>query len=197
MAQIDIIQPYITEFSYLGILIWFLFLSHFAPIFEEVVLLSIGYLSALGIMHPVIAIAISILSLLIADNTFYFLALYENKYIKKIKNRLRKGRLGKRFNYNERNLLQAIFTFTFIPKIRFFGPVIAGTRKIPWKKFFIIDLSALTTYVILYVMLGFFFYNLFVNIFEKIRVHFIFIIFVVITLLIFIYWFKHYLRGRK
>lgn len=146
--------------SYGGI--WLVsFLSNVViPIPEEIILLALGYLSGTGAVNGVIVIPLVISALLINDIVIFKLSrrgskittyLYTRFFEKRVK---KKGEL-----WLNMNIKRIIFFSRFLMQLRFIGPFLAGSRKIPQKDFIITDLLALIVYVPLYVGLGWYFHS--------------------------------------
>lgn len=154
------IRGTMQHLSYLGIFLWFLFtqLIVIMPIPEEVVLLLVGYLSARGIWNPFIAGAVAFITLLLADNIFYFLARSGNRWVLRIMGKP-EGKFRQRAEAGmKRNMPKTLFGLTFVPRLRFFGPLLAGAMKVRWLVFIIVDASAVCIFTAIYVSIGFFFH---------------------------------------
>jgi membrane protein DedA with SNARE-associated domain len=156
------------QLSYLGIFLWFLFtqLIVIMPIPEEVVLLLIGYLSARGVWEPFIAGAIAYFTLLLADNIFYFLARSGNRWVLRIMGK-REGKFRQRAEAGmKRNMPKTLFGLTFVPRLRFFGPIMAGALRVRWWVFLVVDAAAIFIFVSIYVSIGFIFHNSIARLFK-------------------------------
>jgi membrane-associated protein len=166
------IPDYIQHLSYTGIFLWFLLtqLIIVMPIPEEVVLISIGYVSATGVWNPFIAAAIALATLILSDGIFYFLSRSGNRYVARLVRRSEGGAFAKAEAQMKRDMPRAVFTLTFIPRLRFFGPVLAGMLKLKWPAFFLADASALVIHVSVYTFLGFFFHKSLAGLFKNLAV---------------------------
>jgi membrane-associated protein len=164
------IPGFIQHLSYTGIFLWFLLtqLIIVMPIPEEVVLISIGYVSASGVWNPFIAAAISLATLVLSDGIFYVLSRSGNRYVARLVKRSEGGAFAKAEAQMKRDMPRAVFTLTFIPRLRFFGPVLAGVLKLKWPAFFLADASALVLYVSFYTFLGFFFHRSLIGLFKNV-----------------------------
>jgi membrane protein DedA with SNARE-associated domain len=175
----------IQHLSYAGIFVWFLVtqLVIVMPIPEEAVLLSIGYVAAGGVWNPFVAAAISLATLLLADNVFYFLSKSGNRWVARLVRRSGGGAFARAESQMRRNMPRAVFTMTFIPRLRFFGPVLAGVLKLRWHSFFVADASALAIHVSVYLSLGYFFHAKLLALFKRTTLvhHVVFIAGVVIV----------------
>ena len=161
IPRVGEIPGYIQHLSYMGIFLWLLLtqLIIIMPIPEEVVLISIGYVSASGVWNPFIAAAIALGTLILSDGIFYFLSRSGNRYVARLVRRSEGGAFAKAEAQMKRNMPRAVFTLTFIPRLRFFGPVLAGMLKLKWPAFLLADASALVIHVFVYTFLGFFFHR--------------------------------------
>jgi len=90
------------------------------------VLISIGYVSAGGVWNPFVAAAISLATLILADGIFYLSRGRGTGYVARLVRRSEGGAFAKAEAQMKRNMPRAVFTLTFIPRLRFFGPVLAG-----------------------------------------------------------------------
>ncbi len=172
IPRVGEIPEYIQHLSYTGIFLWFLLtqLIIVMPIPEEVVLVSIGYVSASGAWNPFVAAAIAFATLILSDGVFYFLSRSGNRYVARLVRRSEGGAFAKAEAQMKRNMPRAVFTLTFIPRLRFFGPVLAGMLKLKWHAFFLADASALAIHVSVYTLLGFVFHKSLAGLFKNVAV---------------------------
>lgn len=147
---------YISGLSYIGIFFVVLTAGYVIPIPEEIIVLALGYLGAIGVLNPWMAAGIIVLALMVGDLAVYLLARHGFPRATVLYTRLTKSWFGKRFKItSDEELLRHIFLFRFIPGLRFVSPLMAGMHKISWVKFFGIDLLAITLYACVYVFLGY------------------------------------------
>lgn len=182
--------PILMNISYASIFIWFLIFNNFVPIFEELVLVVIGYSSALGVVNPVIAIIVSIMALGIVDGIVYFVALNGSKHLKFVEKFVKKV-----VGYNliikykmkmQQNFNKTFIILTFTPRMRFLGPALAGILKRSWKKFLFLESLSLSLFVCFYFLCGFFFYQKITKVFSYLQNwrHLIFVGFITILLIL-------------
>jgi membrane protein DedA with SNARE-associated domain len=151
-------SPFIQHFGYIGIYLWFISFDQITPFPEEISLLIVGYLSALGVFNPVLAGACSLLGFFTIDSIYFFLAKKGSSWIKKKTKGLSK--LMQRYrNKIKQHSLKAFFILCFIPRMRLFAPVLAGSSDYSYKRFFLLDASALIVFTALYTSLGLIFYK--------------------------------------
>lgn len=155
----EIVVNYLQQFSYVGIFVFTALAGILIPIPEEVVLLLVGYLSGARLVNPYIAAGISIVALLGSDSLLFWLSQRGNRYIEKLRHKLRQNRVYKYEELMKANIGKTIFLLRFIVGLRFIAPVLAGSAKIRWRKFALFDLSALIIYVSLLIFLGYYFHN--------------------------------------
>jgi membrane-associated protein len=162
----------IQHLSYLGIFVWFLVtqLIVIMPIAEEVVLLSIGYVSASGVWNPLISGPIAMFTLFLADNIFYFLARSGNRYVRRLTGRSDSKLRQKAESGMKRHMPRTLFGLTFVPRLRFFGPILAGALRVRWWVFLAVDATALFIFVSIYVSLGYVFHNSLARLFKGVEV---------------------------
>jgi membrane protein DedA with SNARE-associated domain len=185
------IAYYITNYSYLGIFIWFSLIDQLTPIPEELVLVTVGYIAHTDLVNPFFAGIAALLGLMLVDNTYYFLAHKGNKWTEKIAKKKRGQVLQKFQDKLQKHQLRTLFIISFIPKVRFFGPILAGLAKMPYRKFFIVNMCGSLAYVSIYLSLGIFFHNAMENLVKQVDIvrhsifgAFILIMAVVISLMV-------------
>lgn len=166
------IPGFLQHLSYMGIFLWFLLtqLIFIMPIPEEAVLLSIGYVAATGVWNPFVAAAVAFAALLVADAVFYVLSRSGNRYIARLVKRSKGGAFAKAEAQMRRNMPRTVFTLTFIPRVRFFGPVLAGALQLKWFAFFVADGSAQVIHTAMYVCLGYYFHRSLQALFKKMTI---------------------------
>jgi membrane protein DedA with SNARE-associated domain len=178
------IPDFLQHLSYTGIFLWFLLsqLIVVMPIPEEVVLLSIGYVAATGVWNPLIAAAVAFAALLVADVAFYLLSRSGNRYVARLVKRSEGGAFAQAEAEMRRSMPRTVFTLTFVPRLRFFGPVLAGALKLKWPAFFLADGSAQAIHTAVYVFVGYFFHASLRALFKRMTIvhHVVFIAAIVI-----------------
>jgi len=149
-------SAFVAHFGYIGILLWFLTFDQLTPIPEEVSLLIVGYLSAHHVFHPVIAGVLCLAGFLIVDTVYFFLSKKGSSWIKK-KTRGSFAVMKSLRNKLEKNTFKSIFILCFIPRMRMFAPILAGSMKLSYRRFLLCDSIALTFFTTIYLLLGFIF----------------------------------------
>jgi len=149
--------------SYAGLFVWLVIynLLFFAPLPPaEIILVTVGYIGSLGHIDPVIAGIIIIFTSGLSDNAFFLLTLKDNKLVQKIVQKFGGQKIFLRFKSRmEKNPLRTLIILAFIPTVRFFGPIISGSVKIKWKKFFVYDSLSNIIFSTTYISLGYFFHR--------------------------------------
>jgi len=151
-------SPFIQHYGYLGIYIWFITFDQLTPFPEEISLLIVGYLSALGIFNPILAGVCSLLGFFTIDSIYFFLSKKGSGWIKK----KTKGLSTLMQRYREKiksHSFKAFFILCFIPRMRLFAPVLAGSANYSFKRFILLDGIALLAFASVYTTLGFVFYK--------------------------------------
>lgn len=179
----------ITQYSYLGIFLWFIIFDQLTPIPEEVSLLTLGYISSQTSLNPFLCGVVSLIGLLAIDNIYYFLT-YKGSRIA--------TRLFEKQNYStfllslkqkvHDNSWIYLFVIEFIPRFRILSPIIACTSNIGWKKFNLINTTATSVVVVIYIFIGIFFHASLSHILKKFETlqHIIFVL-VILSILLFIW----------
>jgi membrane protein DedA with SNARE-associated domain len=149
-------STFIAHFGYIGILLWFLTFDQFTPIPEEVSLLIIGYLSAHHVFNPIIAGVFCLAGFLIVDTIYFFLSKKGSSWIKK-RTKGSFAAIESLKNRFTKNTAKVTLLLCFIPRMRMFAPILAGSMKLPFKKFLLYNSFALSLFTSIYVALGFIF----------------------------------------
>ncbi|TSC95969.1 MAG: hypothetical protein Athens101426_527 [Parcubacteria group bacterium Athens1014_26] len=148
----------LSQISYLGLFI-LLIAINFLPLPEELLLLSLGYLTAAGLGNVFLIITIGILSLAISDNILFWLSRKGSKYVEYFEKKIMDEKFAKYKKLIDEHMNKTVFFLRFISTLRLLGPFLAGSKKTAWKKFQIFDLLALMIYVPMLVFLGSLFYS--------------------------------------
>ena len=157
---------FIREFGYIGILIWFISFDQLTPFPEEVSLLIVGYLAAHHIFHPVLAGVFCLAGFLSVDTAYFFLSKKGSSFIKK----LTKGSSSLMQSYKDKiktNMPKALIVLCFIPRMRMFAPILAGSLRLSFRKFLLFDAIALTAFTSVYLSLGVIFHKTLSSVIQK------------------------------
>jgi membrane protein DedA with SNARE-associated domain len=161
---------YISQYGYIGILIWFITLDQITPMPEEISLMVIGYLCAHGVFNPFLAGGVSLAAFLLIDFIYYRLTKAGKKVIK-VKNSKLKWLMEHYKEKLQRHLARTILVLCFIPRMRMFAPILSGSTNVPARKFIALDAVILSVFTSLYMVLGFFFYHGARRIFGELETH--------------------------
>src|SRR3989344_653862 len=142
--NLDLFLLYLANYSYLSIALLMFLSSIGFPFPDDLIMISVGYLSYLKLINPYLAgLEIIFLGLLL-DNIYFFLGRYKGK---SILNRLsnKSEFIKKIVQQNESYVLKPrkVFIARFVPVLRSMVPFAAGTSEIKWKIFFLYNLFAL------------------------------------------------------
>lgn len=165
--QIPDVGEYLTRFSYLGIFIWFTVFDFFAPFPDELSLLTVGYFASQGVFNPFLAAGLIIFSFVLTDSISFYLARGGSSLLKKKLKRPKAHTFrGWVVRNLERHLPRTLILVCFIPRMRIWGPLAAGSVRIPYKKFIAFDFIGVALFTSLYVTLGYFFGETFSMVFR-------------------------------
>ncbi|TQD23811.1 DedA family protein [Methanolobus vulcani] len=159
MSNWEFLIPYLEHLSYLGIFITLGFLGHFIPLPEEVLLLIVGYIVSLGFGNLWIVIVVSLMAGASGDILLYWLSRNGNKLLSRFDNNKDKKTIARYEDLMEHHGGKTIFTFRLIVGLRVFGPVVAGSAKVPWRKFVFYDLLALLVFYPFLITTGYIFHS--------------------------------------
>lgn len=155
---IDFLSSNIAQFSYLGIAILIGLTSVGAPFPEEAVLLLAGYFVFGGLIKFKYAFLAALVGVIIGDNIAYYIGLKKGTDFFKL--------LGAKFKILDRNIKRVLYFFhkyhnmgiflgRFLIGIRFLIPFIAGSLKVPPKKFFIYNFLGAVIWIPFVIFLGY------------------------------------------
>jgi len=144
---------FVSRFGYIGIVVWFITFDQLTPLPEEISLLIMGYLCVHNVFNPVLAGISSLIGFLIIDCIYFLLSKKGSSFIKK------KTEGSSSFMESYRNKLKhhtfkAVFVLCFIPRMRLFAPILAGSAGLSFKKFLWFDVVALSAFTTVYLVLG-------------------------------------------
>jgi membrane protein DedA with SNARE-associated domain len=151
--------PYLQHLSYFGIFFLLAFLDALIPLPEEIILIMVGYTVYFDPLDPTVAIVISIAAFLTGDNVTFWLSRGGSRLIERFKNRIAAPLIETYSSNMSAKAGLTLLIMTFVPNIRFFAPIVAGSVGTPWRKFIIYDSIAVGLYVSLYLLAGYFFHS--------------------------------------
>jgi membrane protein DedA with SNARE-associated domain len=160
---------FIERFGYIGIFIWFVTFDQFTPFPEEISLLIIGYLIAHHIFHPVLAGVFCLLGFICVDTIYYLLSKTGSKLIKRKSQRSRSSFVASYRKKLEENMPKTLVILCFIPRMRMWSPILAGSMKLPFKKFLLFDTLGLCLFTTVYLLLGIVFHKSLSTVMAKIK----------------------------
>ncbi|MBI2498731.1 VTT domain-containing protein [Candidatus Woesearchaeota archaeon] len=156
--NLDLFLLYLANYSYLSIAVLMLLSSIGFPFPDDLIMISVGYLSYLKLINPYIAGFEIIFLGLLLDNIYFFLGRYKGKSIlDRLSNR--SEFIKKIAQQNESYVLRPrkVFIARFVPVLRSVVPFAAGTSEIKWKIFFMYNLFALLIMTPIIIILSFHF----------------------------------------
>lgn len=157
--------------SYGGIWIVSFLANIVIPIPEEIVLLSLGYLSGTGAINGWLVIPISFSALMLNDYILYYLSKRGSRLTSWLYKTFFEKRLEKRGDaWLQNNLGTIVFFSRFLIQFRFIGPFLAGTKKMSTNKFLLYNAVALAIYTPLFIGLGWYFHNKIIRVVDEVGV---------------------------
>ena len=145
--------------SYIGIFLLSVFVGYLVPLPETVLLILFGFVGVTTNLNIATVFIVSFLGSIIGDNALYRLSSMGNVYVERFNRKMRKHKLIKYEHLVVDNIGKAVYFLRLIVGIRFFGPVIAGSLGVPWKKFFVANIGATFFNAAVCVSLGYFFHR--------------------------------------
>lgn len=150
---------FIRNGSYFGIFFLSIITSYVLPVPEAIFLLMVGYVARVTGMNIAGVLVISSAGIIVGDNILYRLSFFGNKYVEKFNHKMRKHKLIKYEHLVTDNVAFSIYFLKFVAGVRFFGPVILGSLRASWKKFFVHNVIASILHTTVLVLLGYYFHG--------------------------------------
>jgi membrane-associated protein len=142
--------------SYLAIFLMCSLVGYLFPLPEAVLLVLVGFVAKTS---PAIniwaALAVAVVGAIIGDNILYRLSFFGNSYVERFNRKMRKHKLIKYEHLVADNIGATIYFLRFVVGVRFFGPVIAGTLGVRWRKFFFHNVVANIIHSSFFILLGY------------------------------------------
>lgn len=148
MSEILTSVAWLQQYSYLGIFLALVTVGFVIPFPEEIIVLMVGYLMAMGVVHPLWAWLVTVLTIMLIDNTLYWLGRTRHHH-----------RLNRQHNQKITRWLQKIvhqrqgrlvFVARFMALARVVGPLVSGQLGYSYRRFWAINALAVVIFVSLY-----------------------------------------------
>jgi len=153
------IMHYLQHLSYFGIFLLLALLDVLIPLPEEIILILVGYTVYFSTLDPSLTILVAIAAFLVGDNTTFWLSRGGNRLIARFTTKSATP-LIERYSQKMRSKAGiTLLIMTFVPSIRFFAPIVAGSVRTPWRVFILYDLMVVGLYVSAYLLAGYFFHS--------------------------------------
>jgi len=153
------IMHYLQHLSYFGIFLLLALLDVLIPLPEEIILILVGYTVYFSTLDPSLTIIVAIAAFLVGDNTTFWLSRGGNRLIARFITKSATP-LIERYSQKMRSKTGiTLLIMTFVPSIRFFAPIVAGSVRTPWRVFILYDLMVVGLYVSAYLLAGYFFHS--------------------------------------
>lgn len=160
MSETQIIVNQLVALSYVGIFFVSIIANAVVPVPEEVVLLAFGYIIGTGTINFFAVLVLVILGVAVGDIAMFTLSRTNNRFVTFFYNKLFAKLLEKRGDkWVEDNIKKIVFFSRFMIQFRFIGPFLAGQKKMSFKTFLFYDMLAISIYVPLYLLLGWYFHK--------------------------------------
>jgi membrane protein DedA with SNARE-associated domain len=150
---------YISQFSWLGIFLWFAFIEQLTPVPEEISLMTLGYVSISTSLNPLLSGAVAAIGLLTADNLLFYFSLKGNKLTRKLTDKTNTQLLDRLRQNLQQHAKKTLIIMALLPKLRFLSPIISAAAGISWKLFLVINSAATLFYVAAYMLIGIVFHK--------------------------------------
>ncbi|EKD58692.1 MAG: hypothetical protein ACD_56C00069G0006 [uncultured bacterium] len=154
--EVGFIMSSVKNGSYFAIFALSILVSFVIPLPEAVALLLFGFIGATSQLDIQTIFAVAFLGSIVGDNGLYRLSFAGNAWVERFNRKMRRHKLIKYENLVVGNINKTIYFLRLITGVRFFGPMIAGTLGIGWRKFFLANFGATFINVAIFVSLGYY-----------------------------------------
>ncbi len=185
--------------SYVGLYLLLGGAGVYAPVPDELTLLTAGYLIARGAMSPFIVIPVSILAALVVDSVLYLLARTGSRYAVRLRDRTIAKTLDHTYFFSPSHPMRTVFFLRFIVGLRIMGPLFAGFSKMSYGRFALATLANLIVFFPFVLALGYIFHNSLpqlIHIFRLIHVSLLYGVIAVAVVIILYVIFRHIFRKK-
>jgi membrane protein DedA with SNARE-associated domain len=156
----DILQTLLDLFAQYGY--WVVFFGVMLenaglPVPGETILLAAGFASALGMFHLPLVMLIAATGAVIGDNIGYWVGHYYGRSVFEKFGRfvfLTPARLARMDAFFARHGSKTIFVARFITGLRVFAALFAGASRMPWRTFFLYNVSGAVVWAIVIGAIG-------------------------------------------
>ncbi len=154
LFSIDILISYLSSVSYLAIFFIFIATGVGLPIPEELSLLVLGYLARIEVFKLAPIMLVSFLAIFASDNLGFYIGKNNKKWFHRL---VSKEKLEMAKHHLKLHGGKTIFFSRFVCVLRVLFPIVAGSVGMQWKKFVLIDTSAIIIMVPVFTLLGYYF----------------------------------------
>ncbi len=152
------LQSVFSNLPYLAVFLVVFFSGILIPLPEEIVLLTVGYVSSAGNMSVLASIIVAYIAMTASDNMIFWLSRSGSKLTRRLRKNVEKKSWNRYGSFMKRHFRAAIFALRFIMGLRLLSPLLAGNLKVRWVEFQLYDGLALALYTPLLILLGYHFH---------------------------------------
>lgn len=159
MMDMDLILKVTENYGYLGLFLW-LWLGIFGiPVPNEVIVMTIGFLSFERVLHPVVAFAVTYMGIISALTTCYVLGRFVGRpFLHFFEKRKRfSKKIDSSFRLIERYHAFSLSLSYFLPGFRNFVPFLYGVSRYSFKSFMIFSYSGALIWLAIMFSIGYWF----------------------------------------
>jgi membrane-associated protein len=178
MPRIAALIDILSGLHYTSIFLILALVGFIIPISEEVVIILVGYITSFGDLNVYVILPLSIAALFAGDSLLYWLSRRGNKMMRNLKKRFNQERINKYEELLTQHSGKTILFLRFIVGVRVLCPLLAGYLKVPYPKFVLFDLLALSVYAPILILLGYVFNHHIISLISQVLIirHIIFLV---------------------
>lgn len=177
----------IQQLSYLGVFLIMALSGHIIPIPQDISLISVGYLAAIGYIGIVPAVILGILAPIASDAFLYYLSHHGSRWAPKPEKYSNTWIYRFSMHHMHNNTIVAVVIMRFVTGFRFMSPIMGAYMGVPFKKYIIANGISALLFGPIFVLLGYVFHEKITWIIDTLKSfeHFGAVAFIVVIILIF------------
>ena len=179
--------------SYLGVFILIALSGHLLPVPQDVSLISVGYITALGYINLFPVLLIAMIAPVFSDLFLFYLSTIGSRFAPKPEkyNHMRLFKFATHHMHN--NTILVVMFMRFVTGFRFMSPVVGAYMQVSFKKYLIADIISAAVFGPFFILLGYIFSDKITSIINVLKSleHYGLIIFGIVVLFVIGYFVKN------
>lgn len=150
---------YLDHLSYLGVFLLIAMSGHILPVPQDISLISVGYITALGYTNLLPVLIIGMLAAVTSDLFLYYLSTIGSRFAPKPEKYIHTWPYRFAIHHMHNNTIMTVILMRFVTGFRFMSPVIGAYVGVPIKRYFIANSISAVIFAPVFILLGYSFHN--------------------------------------